>query len=439
MTANTFYSVDMSWTRAAGSTDDAVSNIINNLVPVGTQIAPYKITQFEKIKDQLIKSKLKLDKFYFKDQNVHKKKFNEIKHDWEYFWRLTDLYFPLKSKINDIVRPKNSKIITNAWCKYWELFLRYDLIGGQNEIKAFFNAELPGAALCAIDYMVKTKDAARPFQWWGASYFDVGNNSHNRDYLNDSFGLFAKWPSQWLMSDTNNGDATKIKNLREYEQRIGPNSPVGGVTLYSHDAGLDVSSDFSNQELLNAHLHLGCAIAGLVTLRRGGNFIAKQYTFFETFTWNLLLIYASMFETFIICKPVTSRQSNSEIYLIGKNFLGADKKIMDVLMDRLENFHTGPILRESIVYISDDKSTKEKKHIGPQLYNLFNFARQIYWRQITMIDNSIYVFDNSWKMKRSQIINKIKNESNEVVNKWLIEFPVSRPNYHANYIFEIKK
>ena len=143
---------------------------------------------------------------------------------------------------------------------------------------AFFNAELPGAALCAFNHYAHTV-GLNP-TWYASSLVDPTSGA-----LGDDYGLYEKNRENWLMTDKNNGDITIAANINDFAARIPP------ICLYSHDAGIDVSCDFNNQEMLNAKIHFGCAIAGLKTLSLGGMFIAKQYTLFETFTWNLILLY----------------------------------------------------------------------------------------------------------------------------------------------------
>jgi hypothetical protein len=195
---------------------------------------------------------------------------------------------------------------------------------------AFFNAELPGAAVCAFNHFVKTLRASLDSDWRGASI--VPNHESGQDtttVLGDKYGLYSHNIDKWMMDlgadtqdgFTNNGDATIKANLIDYAARIGPASDIGGVDLYSHDAGIDVTGAdthgllFNRQEQLNGKIHFGCALAGLMTLRIGGAFIAKQYTALETYSWNLIIIYASLFDKFYLSKPLTSRPYNSEMYL----------------------------------------------------------------------------------------------------------------------------
>jgi hypothetical protein len=70
---------------------------------------------------------------------------------------------------------------------------------------------------------------------------------------------------------------TRLENVRHLEAAFVDSK----ADLYSSDLGVSAAADFNNQEGLNAHPHLGQDLAGLLTLRPGGHFVVKHYTFFE--------------------------------------------------------------------------------------------------------------------------------------------------------------
>ena len=316
-------------------------------------VGDYEISRLQELKDELNTTKKKMDEYYI-DKEMFSK-FNAVNN----VLRLTkQLRWFVDSKMN-------GQLVTRAWLKFYELFYYYKLIPEDNpEVSAFMNAELPGAAICALNHMMKTLYKNKKFDWCASSIVFGKDDKERLNGLGDHYGIWKKNRTQWLMSvvsgNTNvssrakpgsamyiqNGDATVVDNLLDIEMRIGES-----VDLYTHDAGIDVGTPeegskdltgFHQQEMRNAKIHFGCAIAGFLTLKKGGNFVAKQYTFFEGFTLTLLFVYASMFEEFYLSKPMTSGQANSEIYLVGKGFKGF--KHRDILLKRLENFNTKPFL-----------------------------------------------------------------------------------------------
>jgi hypothetical protein len=92
-----------------------------------------------------------------------------------------------------------------------------------------------------------------------------------------------------------------------------------GVDIYTADGGFDFSTDYNGQETTVQRLLAAEALAGLLTLKRGGVMIIK---FFDTkckATLELLWILATCFERTGLIKPHTSRPANSERYWIGEN------------------------------------------------------------------------------------------------------------------------
>lgn len=389
---------------AASSIDLSASKHItvklkNIEAPIATDVEPYNLASFIDLRDRLNVCKSQLDPHYTKAKSDR-----DFARRWYQFQNMTDTYKTMRARI---MKTSRARHVTNAWMKYWEIYSQYSLISPLNDelILAFFNAELPGAALCAFNHYMKTVYPQRQFDWRASSLAPGGGA------LGDDYGLYEKNKDKWLMDITgqnNNGDVTKLENILDFATRIGPNSEWGGVHFYSHDAGIDVSKDFNAQETANAQIHLGCALAGLLALRPGGSFIAKQYTLFETFTWHLILIYAQCFETFYLCKPVTSRPYNSEIYLVGQGFIGVSDKVVAVLSDRLQNFHLAPFI--------------SREAVGSELIEniaaITDFARQVFGQQISHINLNVKLFQK-YQHKLEVLRRLLKTTKIAVIAEWM--------------------
>jgi hypothetical protein len=361
----------------------------------------YNIDKLKKLSDELNAAKNQLDHLYFTHEKAR----------WLRISGHFDLYKSLRKVVSDNY---NVQLCSNAWLKYYEIYhdFGFDKLFAGKKIIAFFNAELPGAALCAFNHYMKTV-IGTPYMWYASSLVDNEGESHGTTALSDVYGLVASNPDHWLMSNENNGDATNIKNLQDFAARIGPHSPVGGVHFYSHDAGMDVSNDYNRQESINAKLHLGCALAGFMTMRIGAIFVAKQYTYMETLTWNLIIIYSSLFDKFYLYKPLTSRSHNSEIYLIGIGYRGISDNIRNCLVNKLENFDMEPILSPTHVNV----------RMGPQIGAILEFSTSVFGTQIDFLDESVKLY-NKYKYKPTQLIEKCNDVSKIVQEKWLHDHPI---------------
>jgi hypothetical protein len=87
------------------------------------------------------------------------------------------------------------------------------------------------------------------------------------------------------------------------------------VDLYTSDVGIEMKygEDFEKKTFM---LDLMQAIYELISLKNDGIIILKQFSFFNKSNAALIALYASMFNKFYICKPVTSRSINNRLFRI---------------------------------------------------------------------------------------------------------------------------
>jgi hypothetical protein len=271
-----------------------------------TSVGDSKIDALSEMKKTLAHTKNKLDVAF------KKPKFDQ-------YWRELD---PFKYEKYIIEELANTKFVTNAWLKCYEMLTYYDLMNNDKSFLHFDNAAFPGAFILATNHFIKTKNtrADKKYNWVASSL--LAANEQDSKPLEDKYKLYENYPDKWLMNSDNNGDVLIKSNILDWRNRT-----KHAVTLYTSDLGFDVSNDFNNQELLQCNANIGQILSGLLTLDAGGNMITKQYTFFEPVTIGLMHMLSGLFDEFYVCKPITSRQANSETYLVGKNFLGSNTKI----------------------------------------------------------------------------------------------------------------
>lgn len=277
-------------------------------------------------------------------------------------------------------RIPTAQCVSNSWFKYYEIFGHFcrDILAARKP-SVFFNAELPGGSLAAWNHFCLGRTN------WFASSLWPGEEATDNTALPDRHGLYSRNPGHWLMGPNapgigrgkpghaSRGDATSIECIEYWQRECGRS---GGVDLYSHDAGMDASSDYNNQELINARLHLGCALTGLLTLREGGTFIAKHYTPFETCTISLIAALAGEFANFYLVKPESSRARNSEIYLVGKGYRGVNEPLVEKMKS---------LIREggdNLFELSAETFSAQAETIG----SIIQFAGAVYTKQIESID-----------------------------------------------------
>jgi hypothetical protein len=176
------------------------------------------------------------------------------------------------------------------------------------------------------------------------------------------------------------GDITDIsilnKTIETTKQRF-PN----GLDLITADGGFDVKI-FIAQEIISSKLLLCEIYLALNTQKVGGTFVIK---FFDMFTHNSIIYYillCSFYNYVKIIKPKSSRNCNSERYLVCSNFKGKNDIINDIFTI-ISNF-----------CIDNNKSTLVYPHFDFTFFQDFTnkikvFNNIILYEQIKTINESI--------------------------------------------------
>lgn len=126
----------------------------------------------------------------------------------------------------------------------------------------------------------------------------------------------------WCFGTDNTGDLTKQSNLRDLllrAERLGP------VKLVTADGSFDCQADPAEQEKMTHPLHMCEVAAALSVLVAGGSLVIKKFTLFESETVCLMYLLCCVFECVHVYKPATSKQGNSEIYVVALKYIGRER------------------------------------------------------------------------------------------------------------------
>jgi hypothetical protein len=95
----------------------------------------------------------------------------------------------------------------------------------------------------------------------------------------------------------------------------------GTMDLITADGGFDFSVDFNNQEKTSLKLMFSQIAFAIAMQKEKGTFIIKFFDTFTKMSIDLLYLLAIVYEQVYFVKPHTSRQANSEKYIVCKGFL----------------------------------------------------------------------------------------------------------------------
>jgi 23S rRNA U2552 (ribose-2'-O)-methylase RlmE/FtsJ len=244
----------------------------------------------------------------------------------------------------------------------------------ESEIITFDNAAFPGAFIISITHYISTYFPVIKHQWYASSLID---DTKNR--LKDIYRLYELYPDHWLMNKDYNGDVTKKINIKHFNNIL-----PGTVDLYTSDLGFDVTNSYDRQEQLHYYPNVGQALSGLFTLRKGGSFITKQFTMLESYTISLMYVISTFFEEMAICKPVTSRAANSEVYVVCKKFIGGvhfNHPYIKALLQQLDKYNEDNNLKPIALF-------HPKDYPKNFIINMLQINKTLAENQITVIDNN---------------------------------------------------
>lgn len=126
----------------------------------------------------------------------------------------------------------------------------------------------------------------------------------------------------WSFGKDNTGDLMVWNNLCDIVERA---QYLGPIHLVTADGSFDCQATPDEQEKMTHCLHLCEVVAAMYVLAQGGSLVVKKFTFFESETINLMYLLCCVFESVHVYKPGTSKQGNSEVYVIALNYHGKEK------------------------------------------------------------------------------------------------------------------
>jgi hypothetical protein len=389
-------------------------NNINEKFPYNLFInQDYKdtIKSINVIKTQLNDTKNKLDNIYTK----HK-----------YAGKLMKSFDPFQHEKYKIAKKINAKNVTIAWLKGYELMYTFNLIPLTNDKFVYFdNASFPGSFILAANHIVNTMSVIKTFNWYASSLL---NNVQSNIPLEDSYKLYANYTDNWLMHEHNNGDLSNWKNMLDFQKQLNTKEGNHAVDLYTCDLGMNVSYDYNNQEMIHAHLNLCQILCGLMVVKSGGNMLVKHYTLFEPYTISYISLLPLLFDVVYIVKPMTSKRTNSEVYIVCKNYLypftNNQQQIYNLFKQKAQTKDMTPLWNNHSNYY---------KHSLQSIKCIELANRTIFLTQKKSLNNYIYSINNIHKPVDSRRCENNLNIKNKYIRKQFLNVPIYKIKQHYNF------
>ena len=331
--------------------------------------------------------------------------------------------FAIHKFIKDKIDSDAPRILSRAFLKIWEIIIYFDLIPDSENFVSAHVAEGPGSFIQATilyrDLLEKLKKikSTKKDKYYGVT-LDTSNKhlQIEKDFINyytkgdkrlnimDTIPTveFAKLKDSKFSNDLDekkdlfggsnilenisDGDITDLQTINLFNSFLrggAKDFPEEEADLVTADGGFDWK-DENLQEQEAYALIFGEIVTALKVQKNGGNFVIK---IFETFTSNTLKfieILKNLYKEVYICKPFTSRASNSEKYVVCKNYVRKNftKNYEKKLDEMVSAFKKNTDYKINTIF--------PDYHISKQDFDFYKFINQKVWlKQYEAINNMI--------------------------------------------------
>jgi 23S rRNA U2552 (ribose-2'-O)-methylase RlmE/FtsJ len=231
------------------------------------------------------------------------------------------------------------EILSRAFYKLWEILNYYDLIDLDN--KNFSSAHLaegPGSFIQATIFFrdMYAKESKNDKYYATTLYWEDGE--HQLDMEKKFIDHYGKEkPQRFFMHKSydlktangseskDNGDLTIAKTIRNFKKTVN-----GRVDFVTGDGGFEWGNE-NIQEQEGAVLIYGQILTALNIQKKGGSFVLKVFEMFTKMSAKFIIILRHFYKKVDLIKPLTSRESNSERYIVCRDFKYNEKEISAIL------------------------------------------------------------------------------------------------------------
>lgn len=336
---------------------------------------------------------------------------------------LTKTYLNIK---DTHIKDEAPDILSRAFYKMWEMLFLFDL-ASKKEMTVASLAEGPGAFIQAvINFRQKLGSGVNKDKIFGVTihpeqdkYIEMGQQFLGY-YEENHPGLLNIHETvssvQALKSKgKDNGDITQIKTISAFKKDIEKSKTY--ADLVTADGGFKWKNE-NYQEQEAYQLILGEIVAALKVQAKEGHFILKVFETFTHTSIKIIYLLSSFYDETYIYKPLFSRESNSEKYIICKGFKYDQKKDEALLETKLKN------LEQILVGMNTDKFVMDifpKLNIPREYLDTFRYLNtKIANKQQTMINDIVtYIKENNYFGDR---YHKYREEQINSTKWWVSNF-----------------
>ena len=325
---------------------------------------------------------------------------NEIDYttDWDRIKKIINTYERIYIPNNESVA--KYKPISRAYFKLWETFYDFPNLGHNLEkpISSLHLAEGPGGFIEA-------------FQNYRKNLFQMNDKTYATT-LAPSESRIPGWKGKIQMSTSNvnlfYGDICS----NDYYLKVEAMMENQKADIITADGAFDCSDDFNKQERSSAKLIFCEIVLALSNQKIHGSFIIKIFDIFDIITVKILYLLSIYYNDVFITKPLTSREGNSEKYIVCQNFKGIDNKEIIKLNSLISLWNN---CNDYVIDLFDfdlpENIIKDITDINDSIVN----------RQITSLNRGIKIIKNGIEQ---QTVKLIETRQIQMAIKWCKKYQI---------------
>lgn len=333
-----------------------------------------------------------------------KAEIDDVQGKWDIVKKVTNKYEYINSCVSvEGLKGVNTSVcaykpISRSYFKMIEILNNFDFkFMKLGAIKTFHLAEGPGGFIEAISRKRQNKNDV----YYGMTLMD---NDVDVPKWSKISNLMKEMQNIKLVFGPKNDGNLYLKHNLDFICKHYENS----MHFITGDGGFDYSIDFNKQEENSINLIYCEVLYTLIMQKSGGCFVLKVFDIFHRNTIEILSLLCYFYEKVHIYKPLTSREANSEKYIVCVNF--KRKKNYDLIIKKLKhNFHL--MKSKKIVSIFDYK-------MNSFFLNKIQEINAIYGQQ--QIENILCTINHVHDFQKEKI-SKMKQNNIEKCKKWCHE------------------
>ncbi|KAI5704891.1 hypothetical protein M8J75_009773 [Diaphorina citri] len=311
-----FASTKHSYKKKPKNFSEEALNHFNKKYQLSNASSSYKLSDGETWFSQ---TKWQLENF-----QALKEKLNDVKSNLNHFhlktWHQHTNFVNRSSKVvQSVKRFIKPQLATQAWCKFHEIVHSYNVVPQQeNSFTSIHLCEAPGAFITSLNHYLKLHHPR--MQWdWIANTLNPHYEGNSFDEMISDDRLILGTHRKWYFGPDNTGNILVQNFVSHFKQHVQKNIH-SHCFLVTADGSFDCQGNPGEQEILVGKLHYREVQIALSLLHNGGNLVIKIFTIFESDTICLMYLLACLFTRVDLFKPATSKEGNSEIYVICCDF-----------------------------------------------------------------------------------------------------------------------